>query len=61
MLLSRLHPAPRSALTIPQKASTVESENAEWTEKFGADAAKAIRSAVDANIPHYEYLKQFKL
>ncbi|KAI6778418.1 uncharacterized protein J7T54_000807 [Emericellopsis cladophorae] len=44
-----------------QKASTVESENAEWTEKFGADAAKAIRRTVDANIPHYEYLKQFKL
>ncbi|KAG9253909.1 uncharacterized protein F5Z01DRAFT_688197 [Emericellopsis atlantica] len=44
-----------------QKASTVESENADWTEKFGADAAKAIRRTVDANIPHYEYLKQFKL
>jgi hypothetical protein len=44
-----------------QKASTVESENAEWTEKYGAEAAKIIRQTVDANIPHYEYLKQFKI
>jgi len=47
------------ARTHAQKTSTVESENAEWTDKFGAEAAKVIRATVDANIPHYEYLKQF--
>ena len=44
-----------------QKESTVESENEDWTNKYGADAAKAIRSTVDENIPHYEYLRQFRI
>jgi hypothetical protein len=34
---------------------------AEWTEKFGQDAAKVIRRTVEENVPHYEYLKQFAL
>ena len=58
-------PPPRHArskgspnITI-QKESTVESENEEWKEKYGAEAQKIIRATVDANIPHYEYLKQF--
>ncbi|KAL7947329.1 P-loop containing nucleoside triphosphate hydrolase protein [Trichoderma barbatum] len=42
-----------------QKASTVDSENREWKEKYGAEAQKVIRQTVDENIPHYEYLKQF--
>lgn len=44
-----------------QKTSTVDSENKEWREKYGPEAQKAIRATVDANIPHYEYLKQFCL
>ncbi|KAF2194892.1 hypothetical protein K469DRAFT_650887 [Zopfia rhizophila CBS 207.26] len=31
----------------------------EWTEKFGEGGAKVIRDTVQANIPAYEYLKQF--
>jgi len=42
-----------------QKESTVESENKEWRDKYGAEAQKVIRATVDANIPHYEYLRQF--
>jgi len=44
---------------MPQKSSTVESENEEWIQKYGEEAQKIIRATVDENIPHYEYLKQF--
>jgi hypothetical protein len=44
-----------------QKEVTVESENKDWAEKYGPEAAKVIRATVDANVPHYEYLKQFCL
>lgn len=44
-----------------QKECTVESENEDWTKKYGAEAAKVIRETVDANIPHYEYLRQFRI
>lgn len=44
-----------------QKSVTEETENEEWAEKYGADAQKAIRKTVDENIPHYEYLKQFRI
>ncbi|CAG9944628.1 unnamed protein product [Clonostachys rosea f. rosea IK726] len=47
--------------THAQKINSVEAENAEWRDKYGADAAKMIRTVVDENIPHYEYLKQFAL
>jgi len=49
------------ARTHAQKTSTVESEDKEWTEKFGPDAQKVIRETVNANIPYYDYLKQFCL
>ncbi|KAF7897476.1 hypothetical protein EAF00_005704 [Botryotinia globosa] len=42
-----------------KKPKTVTQENEEWTEKYGADAAKIIRETVDANIEDYEYLKSF--
>jgi hypothetical protein len=42
-----------------KKEVTVESENQEWVNKYGVEAQKVIRATVDANIPHYEYLKQF--
>lgn len=47
------------ARTHAQKSSTVESENKDWLNKYGAEAQKIIRATVDENIPHYEYLKQF--
>lgn len=48
-------------MTLLQKCQTVESENEEWTQKYGPEAQKIIRATVDANIPYYEYLKQFAL
>ena len=47
--------------TSKQKSPTVERENEEWRAKFGEDAQKVIRQTVDANIPHYEYLKSFAI
>ena len=44
-----------------QKTTTVESENAEWEEKYGAEAQQIIRATVDANIPYYEHLRQYCL
>lgn len=42
-----------------QRTPSIDEENDEWVKKYGEDAAKVIREAVDANIPHYEYLKSF--
>lgn len=42
-----------------KKTLTRESEDREWTEKFGEERAKAIRKAVDDNVADYEYLKKF--
>ncbi|KAI9897151.1 hypothetical protein N3K66_008173 [Trichothecium roseum] len=56
-----LHTAGLQQRSKAQKTSTVDSENKEWREKYGPEAQKAIRATVDANIPHYEYLKQFCL
>lgn len=48
------------SLTPPlKKTLTRESEDREWTEKFGEERAKAIRKAVDDNVADYEYLKKF--
>ncbi|KAF4974902.1 hypothetical protein FZEAL_8232 [Fusarium zealandicum] len=43
------------------QTTTTESEDKEWTTKFGAEAQKVIRKTVDDNVAHYEYLKQFAL
>lgn len=42
-----------------QKTPTVEAENKEWEERYGADGQKKIRRCVDENIPLYEHLKQY--
>jgi hypothetical protein len=39
----------------------VESEDEEWREKYGEEAAKVIRECVNANIQDYEYLKSFTI
>ncbi len=44
-----------------KKAKTVEVENKEWAEKYGENAARTIREAVDANVADYEYLKSFAI
>jgi hypothetical protein len=44
-----------------QKEVTEESEDKEWREKYGEEGQKVIRSCVNENVPHYEYMKQFAL
>jgi hypothetical protein len=54
----------RCQLTSPtkkKKPKTIELENEEWREKYGAKAQKAIRECVDRNIADYEYLKSFAI
>jgi hypothetical protein len=43
------------------QTSTTESENKEWTAKYGAEAQKVIRKTVEDNVAYYEYLKQYAL
>ncbi|RYO74757.1 hypothetical protein DL766_008365 [Monosporascus sp. MC13-8B] len=50
-----------TARTTAHKTVTEESENEEWQRKYGDEAAKVIRTTVDENIPHYEYLKSFAM
>lgn len=38
---------------------TEEEFDAEWTKKYGPEAAALIRKAVDENMADYLYLKQF--
>ncbi|KAF5643629.1 hypothetical protein F52700_2772 [Fusarium sp. NRRL 52700] len=40
---------------------TTESEDKEWTAKYGPEAQKVIRKTVEDNVADYEYLKQFAL
>ncbi|KAF4336723.1 hypothetical protein FBEOM_9423 [Fusarium beomiforme] len=40
---------------------TTETEDMEWTAKFGPEAQKVIRKTVEDNVADYEYLKQFAL
>ncbi len=44
-----------------QKSLTVEEEDKQWREKYGEEGQKTIRECVDANTPHYEYLKSFAM
>jgi hypothetical protein len=47
--------------THHQKTLTTESEDKDWTAKYGAEAQKVIRKTVEDNVADYEYLKQFAL
>ena len=47
---------------LQKKAPKTDEElHREWTDKFGAEAADVIKRTVEANVPHYEYLKKFAL
>jgi len=50
-----------TARTHPKKTVSRESENEEWRQKYGDEAAKIIRACVDENTPHYEHMKSFAL
>jgi hypothetical protein len=39
-----------------KKATTAETEDQEWLEKYGEKAQKIIRECINSNIPDYEYL-----
>ncbi|KAI2630912.1 hypothetical protein GGR54DRAFT_176298 [Hypoxylon sp. NC1633] len=56
-----IHSKSLTARTQAHKTVTEESENEEWRQKYGDEAQKVIRTCVDENIPHYEYLKSFAL
>ena len=51
----------RRILTVLQqhRSKSVDESYLDWTEKYGKEGANIIRKAVDENIEHYEYLKQF--
>ncbi|KAI9842575.1 MAG: helicase [Thelocarpon superellum] len=49
---------PRPHRKIPKSR---EDEDSEWRGKYGEDGARVIRETVDANISHYEYLKEFAI
>ncbi|KAI9781711.1 MAG: hypothetical protein M1835_004242 [Candelina submexicana] len=44
-----------------KQTKSIEDQDSEWTEKFGAKGAKIIRETVNANIADYEYLKSFAI
>ncbi|OQD78244.1 hypothetical protein PENDEC_c001G02979 [Penicillium decumbens] len=53
-----------SGLVAREHKKTVKTEeeyDAEWTKKYGPKGAALIRQAVDANMAHYLYLKQFAM
>jgi hypothetical protein len=52
-----------AVLTGGQKKTpkTDEQLYAEWAEKFGEEGAKVIKETVEANIPDYEYMKEFAI
>ncbi|MCJ1352880.1 MAG: hypothetical protein MMC33_002864 [Icmadophila ericetorum] len=44
-----------------KRSSSDHDDDAQWRQRFGEKAARVIRETVDANMEHYEYLKQFAL
>ncbi|KAI4202714.1 MAG: hypothetical protein LQ350_002380 [Teloschistes chrysophthalmus] len=47
--------------TTPKTCRSREEEDAEWKRKYGDEAAKNIRGAVNACRDDYEYLRRFRL
>ncbi|KAF7186493.1 hypothetical protein HII31_12195 [Pseudocercospora fuligena] len=39
----------------------LDHETKKWSDEFGEDTAKHLRRLVDEDMPHYEYMKQFKI
>ena len=44
-----------------REAKTREEEDEEWTERYGGEAARTIREAVDQSQEDYEYLREFRI
>lgn len=48
----------------PQKAyqtQSIDELHQEWIREFGKEGGDVVREAVNANMGHYEYLKQFAM
>ncbi|KAL8786042.1 MAG: hypothetical protein Q9213_003025 [Squamulea squamosa] len=52
---------PKSTERRDLKPKSREELDKEWEERYGADAAKTIREAVDLCQEDYEYLRQFRM
>ncbi|KAK4506755.1 hypothetical protein PRZ48_000488 [Zasmidium cellare] len=72
--LARMHPRTLGATRVANESSgiqRVESDKAsemegkdffvQWKEKYGERVAKQLQAYVDLNLPHYEYLRKFKV
>lgn len=56
-----LRPKTAAELARANEAKTRGEEDDEWTRRFGGEAARIIREAVDACQVDYEYLRQFRI
>ena len=56
-----LRPRTADHIARGKEARTIEEEDAEWRERYGIEAARTIRDAVDLCQEDYEYLKQFRI
>ena len=50
-------------LTLSEQpdAPSILGEYKKWEERYGGDVAKHLKEHVDASMPHYEHLRQFKI
>lgn len=39
----------------------LDDETKKWSDEFGEHTAMHLRRLVDEDMPHYEYMKQFKI
>lgn len=60
MLFAQAHKKPEP-VTEEEKRERDRADDEAWRKKFGEEAARVIRSTVDANVGDYEYLKSFAL
>ena len=56
-----LRPRTADDMARVKEAKTREEEDGEWRERYGIEAARTIRDAVDLCQGDYEYLRQFRI
>lgn len=47
--------------TVSPPDADVEKAHSKWVEAYGEDVAKELMITAKANMPHYDYLRQFKI
>jgi hypothetical protein len=50
-----------SVLSTSAYSIDIDREMVQWREEFGDQAAKMLKAKVEDDMPHYEYLKSFRL